>query len=66
MQSIVDHMAATVELNKFPAIITLQEWEAKIKIRDERTTTSPSGLHLGQHKALVRPHNLDLTTDEDK
>ena len=52
MQSIVDHMAATVKLNKFPAIITPQEWEDKIKIWDERTTTSPSGLHLGHHKAL--------------
>ncbi len=66
MQSIVDHMSATVELDKFPATITVPEWEGKIKIWDERTTTSPSGLHLGHHKALVRPHDLTLDTDEGK
>ncbi len=66
MQSIVDHMSATVELDKFPATITVPEWEGKIKIWDERTTTSPSGLHLGHHKALVRPHDLTLDTDGGK
>jgi hypothetical protein len=65
MQSIADHiMSATVALNKFPATITVPEWTAKIKIWDEPTTTSPSGLHLGHHKALVRLHGLDLDTEE--
>jgi hypothetical protein len=66
MQSIVDHMSATADLDKFPATITVPEWTSKIKIWDERTTTSPSGLHLGHHKALVRPHDLALDTDEGK
>jgi hypothetical protein len=47
MQYIVDHMSATVELDKFPATITVSKWAAKIKIWDERTATSPFGLHLG-------------------
>jgi hypothetical protein len=59
-------MSASVSLNKFPATITVPKWTAKIKIWDERTTTSPSGLHLGHHKALVRPHGLDLDTDKGK
>jgi hypothetical protein len=66
MQSILGHMSATVDLDKFPATITVPEWSSKIKIWDERTTTSPSGLHLGHHKALVRPHDLELNTDEGK
>jgi hypothetical protein len=66
MQSIVDHMSATVGLDKFPATITVPEWSSKIKIWDERTTTPPSGLHLGHHKALVPPHNLELNTKKGK
>jgi hypothetical protein len=62
MQSIVDHMSATVDLDKFPATISVPE----SKIWDERTTTSPSGLHLCHHKALVRPHDPELNTDEGK
>jgi hypothetical protein len=64
MQTLVDHMSATVTLDKFPATITIAEWEAKIKIWDKRTTTPPSGIHLGHHKALVRSHDLDLSSDE--
>jgi hypothetical protein len=66
MQSIVDHMSATADLVKFPATITVPEWSSKIKVGDEHTTTSPSGLHLGHHKALVQPHDLTLDTDEGK
>jgi hypothetical protein len=66
MQTLVNHMAATVTLVKFPANITVPEWEAKIKIWDERTTTSPSGMHLGHHKALVKLHDLDLASNKGK
>jgi hypothetical protein len=66
VQTLVDHMSATVTLETFPATITVAEWEAKIKIWDEHTTTSPSGMHLGHHKALVWPHDLDLSSDEGK
>jgi hypothetical protein len=61
MQTLVDQMSATVTLDKFPATITVAEWEAKIKIWDEHTKISPSGMHLEHHKALVRPHDLDLS-----
>jgi hypothetical protein len=66
MQTLVDHMSATVTLDKFLVTITIAEWEAKIKIWDERTATSPSGMHLGHHKALVRPPDLELSSDEGK
>jgi hypothetical protein len=62
----MDHMSATVELDKFPTTITAPNWEAKINIWDKRASTSPSGLHLGHHKALVRPHDLALDSDEGK
>jgi hypothetical protein len=66
MQTLDGHMSATVTLDKFPTTITVAEWEAKIKIWDERTTTSPSGMHLGHHKALVRPHDLEPSSDKGK
>jgi hypothetical protein len=62
MQTLVDHISTTVTLNKFPANITVAK--AEIKTWDEGTTTSPSGMHLGHHKALVQPHDLDLASDQ--
>jgi hypothetical protein len=38
-------------------IITVEDWSKKLKKWKERTTTSPSGLHLGHHKALLSPHS---------
>lgn len=37
--------------------IEQEEWIHHMKRWKERTTTSPSGLHLGHHKALHAPHN---------
>jgi Reverse transcriptase (RNA-dependent DNA polymerase) len=36
--------------------VTEEEWMIKMKKWKERTTTSPSGLHLGHHKSLFSPH----------
>jgi hypothetical protein len=33
---------------------TASEWVGKMKVWRETTTTNPSGMHLGHHKALVR------------
>jgi Reverse transcriptase (RNA-dependent DNA polymerase) len=41
-------------------IITLEDWSKKLKKWKERTTTSPSGLHLGHHKALLSPHSYSF------
>jgi hypothetical protein len=44
-------------------IITLEDWTRKIKKWKEKTTTSPSGLHLGHYKALLAPHTLSYDDD---
>jgi hypothetical protein len=35
--------------------VTLEEWTGKMKSWKETTSTSPSGMHLGHHKALIKP-----------
>jgi len=42
------------DLDSIPATITKAEWVGKMKVWNEATTTSPSGLHLGHHKCLIR------------
>jgi hypothetical protein len=38
-------------------IITLEDWVTKLSKWKESITTSPSGLHLGHHKAYLAPGN---------
>lgn len=40
-----------------PEIIDEADWRAKIRKWPERTTTSPSGLHLGHYKSTIADHN---------
>jgi endonuclease/exonuclease/phosphatase family metal-dependent hydrolase len=47
-------------------IITPEEWSKIIRRWKERTTTSPSGLHLGHHKALLMPHRWTHEQGENK
>jgi hypothetical protein len=35
--------------------VTLAEWTEKMKHWKETTSTSPSGMHLGHHKTLIKP-----------
>jgi hypothetical protein len=35
--------------------VTLEEWTGKMKFWKETTSTSPSGMHLGHHKTLIKP-----------
>jgi hypothetical protein len=35
--------------------VTLDEWTGKMKSWKETTSTSPSGMHLGHHKTLIKP-----------
>ena len=46
--------------------ISPEEFESKIKVWTESTTTSPSGLHLGHYKALIARHSYssDLSDEE--
>jgi hypothetical protein len=46
--------------------IEYQEWINQMKHWKERTTTSPSGLHLGHHKALFSPHKFTFEEDSEK
>ena len=48
-------------LNSISSTITLQEWTGKMQVWRETTTTSPSGMHLGHHKALL----TDLTAEDN-
>jgi hypothetical protein len=41
-------------LNSVSSAITMQEWVGKMKVWHKSTTTSPSGMHLGHHKALLK------------
>ena len=47
-------------------IITEEEWIKKISKWKESTTTSPSGLHLGHHKAYFKPHASSYEENSDR
>jgi hypothetical protein len=57
------HQITTSPVESTDNTISHKDWKRKIKRWKERTTTSPSGLHLGHHKALIAPHKF--TFDED-
>jgi hypothetical protein len=54
------------ELDALSPLITEDEFISKFKTWNERTSTSPSGLHLGHYKILVARNDADLTTDEGR
>jgi hypothetical protein len=39
--------------------VTLAEWTGKMKSWKETTSTSPSGMHLGHYKTLIKPFLLE-------
>jgi hypothetical protein len=41
-------------LNAVSEEVTLAEWTRKMKSWKETTSTSPSGMHLGHHKTLIK------------
>jgi hypothetical protein len=47
-------------------IITLDDWTRKIKKWKEKTTTSPSGLHLGHYKVLLAPYTLSYDDNNEE
>ncbi|KAG7341114.1 hypothetical protein IV203_023067 [Nitzschia inconspicua] len=49
------HFRRTTDLDTITAQITEAEWEGKMKVWNENTSTSPSGMHLGHHKAIIKP-----------
>jgi hypothetical protein len=63
-QLLIQHMKAKTKLDCIPNLLTVKDWIGKLENWPECTTTLPSGLHLGHHKALISKHDLDLDSDE--
>jgi hypothetical protein len=56
LQAFIGRLATPAELRDAPPIrteVTVEEYSKAIKRWDERTSTSPSGRHLGFYKALL-------------
>jgi hypothetical protein len=55
-------LASFVHSSRLDAVsdeVTLDEWTGKMKGWKETTSTSPSGMHLGHHKTLIKPFHPD-------
>jgi len=52
-------MQATTQLDAVDDLLTEEEWVGKLTVWRESTSTSPLGLHLGHHKALIYPFEDD-------
>ena len=46
--------------SKDPPLITTADWTRRVRRWKERTTTSPSGLHLGHARALISPFSIKV------
>ena len=65
-QDLAKFMKKKTTLDGIDGILTVSEWEGKIKSWPEQTSTSPSGFNLTYSKALVSPHDLNINTPEGK
>jgi hypothetical protein len=65
MQLLMSHCKKVTALDTQPDFITVAEFESKFKIWNERTTTSPSGRHLGYYKAIVKQKWKDSEDPDD-
>ena len=63
---LINHCRSVIPIDKLPALITEAEFISRFKTWNERTSTSPSGLHLGHYKALIGKHSIPLDTREGK
>jgi hypothetical protein len=57
---LIKHCRNVIPLDKLPGTITEAEFISWFKTWNERTSTSPSGLHLGHYKALIGKHSIPL------
>ena len=67
---LIQHLKQTAEMAALESnpTITEQEYVGKLRVWNESTSTSPSGLHLGHYKAMIARHayaNLDSETEEE-
>jgi hypothetical protein len=58
-QELLASFAHSSPLDAVPDEVTLAEWTGKMKSWKETTSTSPSGMHLGHHKTLIKPFHPD-------
>jgi hypothetical protein len=62
---LLQHMAMATD-KEITTTLTDKHFDGKLKTWNERTTTSPSGVHLGHLKSYYAAHSLDPDTDEGK
>ena len=55
-----------MENNPSTADVSDEEFVGKLKVWKEITTISPSGVHLGQYKALIARHLYSQVADDDE
>jgi hypothetical protein len=63
-QLLLDHMQARTALDSIYPEVTPSEYLHRIKLWPKKTTTSPSGLHLGHSKVLLAPHDKPADSPE--
>jgi hypothetical protein len=56
---ILASFAHSSPLNAVSDEVTLDDWTGKMKSWKETTSTSPSGMHLGHHKTLIKQFHPD-------
>jgi hypothetical protein len=63
-QLMIQHCKKMTDLDSIDGDITTDQFEARLKVWREATTTSPSGVDLSHYKALVAKNDLDPTSVE--
>ncbi len=61
-QLMIQHCKKMTDLDSIDGDITTDQFEARLKVWREATTTSPSGVDLSHYKALVAKNDLDPTS----
>jgi hypothetical protein len=52
--SFLHQLKVSTALNSISSVVTAKEWLGKMIVWRESTTTSPSGMHLGHHKEIIK------------
>ena len=65
LASVVSHLKKA-PVPETAALVTEDEMRKKLKVWPEKTTTSPSGLHLGHWKALIANHTHSHVKTKDR
>ena len=68
VQLLIQHLEHIheMELDESRPTVTAEEFRGKLKIWSESTSTSPSGMHLGQYKALIAKRSFSSSLPDDE